>query len=317
MDNHFALKSGHKVWVTGHTGMLGAAVLKLLENRGCFEVIVATHQELELTDPGAVADFYRQNQPDWVIHCAAKVGGIGANLSYPADLIGENLAIQNAVIWGAHHANIQNLCFIGSSCIYPKECPQPMKEESLLTGKLEPSNEAYAIAKIAGLHLCEAISKQYRRNYFTVLPCNIYGPGDNFDPDNSHVVAAMIRRFQLSSCEESVECWGSGNPVREFLYVDDAASAILFLCQQSPFGKGKINIGTGVPVTIRQLAMAVQKTVGHKGKIEWNTLKPDGYPAKVNDIEALNKLGWKPLVSLEEGLRLTFEWWQSHVGASG
>lgn len=306
--------SEKSVWVTGHTGMLGSAVVRALENMDSASLITATHGQLELTDSARVDEFLKDTQPDWVIHCAAKVGGIGANLAQPSEFMAENLAMQQSVIWGANRNGVKNLCFVSSSCVYPRDCAQPMRESDLLTGPLEPSNEPYALAKIAGMKLCEAIFKQTGKNYFSVMPCNLYGPSDNFDPERSHVMGAMIRRFWEAKEGESVVCWGSGKPVREFLFVDDAARAILALCEAEELSSRMINIGTGKPVTIKELAETVQRGVGKSGAIEWDVSKPDGYPAKVNDVAILKSIGWQPQVSLEDGIQKTLKWWRAQQG---
>lgn len=308
------LKPSDKIFVAGHRGLVGSAILRALKARGFEHVIVRTRGELDLENQAAVRSFLAAESLDWVIDCAALVGGIEANRSRPADFIGRNLGIQQNLIWGAFEAGIENFCFLGSSCIYPRDADQPMAEDAVLTGSLEPTNAPYAIAKIAGMTLCESIWRQYGRNYFTVMPPNIYGENDNFDPEGSHVMAAMIRRFHEALPHKDVTCWGSGSPRREFLYVDDAADAILFLCE-SDLSWRTVNIGTGVSVSVKELAETVQSVVGHTGSIGWDTTRPDGYPEKTNDVSRLTGLGWSPTVGLEEGIRRTYRWYLENIEA--
>lgn len=306
------LEKSAKVFVAGHRGLAGSAVVRRLQAAGFSNLVMRTRAELDLTRQAEVEAFFAAEQPDLVIDAAALVGGIQANKDRPADFIAENLAIQQNVIWGAYRSGVKRLCFLGSSCIYPRDAAQPMSEDTVLSGPLEPSNAPYAMAKLAGMALCEALHVQYGVDYFTVLPCNLYGENDNFDPRSSHVMAAMIRRFHEALPDKDVVCWGSGTPVREFLYVDDFADAILFLCDQEALPRRSLNIGTGVGVSIRELAETVQGVVGHRGSIGWDTSKPDGYPAKVNDVSVLRGMGWSPSVCLEEGIRRAYEWWRSY-----
>jgi len=254
-----------------------------------------------------VSAFFESEKPDWIVMAAAKVGGILANSTYPADFIGLNLVMQCNLIWGAHLAGIQNFCFLGSSCIYPRETKQPIPEEAMLTGKPEPTNAAYAVAKIAGVVLCESIRKQYGKNYFTCMPPNVYGPGDNYNLETSHVLPALIRKFHEAKLNGNtpVTCWGTGSPKREFLYSDDVANAIVFLMnnENTP---DMVNIGVGTSVTIKELSETVQKVVGHSGEINWDTSKPDGFPEKTNDVTRLFGLGWKPEYSLESGIHAAY-----------
>lgn len=247
-----------------------------------------------------------------MVDAAALVGGIKANSTRPADFIGTNLAIQQSLIWGSHLAEIPKLLFLGSSCVYPRDTPQPIPESALLTGPPEPTNAPYAIAKIAGMTLCDAIKKQYCRDYFTVMPPNIYGPGDNFDPQGSHVMAAMIRRFHENLPDTPVVCWGTGSPRREFLHTDDAADACVFLLGLLDV-PSMVNVGTGTSISIKDLAETVQKVVGHKGAISWDTSMPDGFPEKTNDVSRLRALGWTPKISLEDGIRDSYEWFKSSL----
>lgn len=300
------------VFVAGGSGMVGSALKRRLAAGGYGRVLAPSRRELDLTDQGAVRRFYESERPDVVINAAALVGGIEANRSRPAEFVGLNLAIQQNVIWEAFRAGVGQLCFLGSSCIYPRLAEQPMREESMLTGALEPTNAPYAVAKIAGVTMCSSISAQYGRDYFSVLPCNLYGTGDNYDPAGSHVMAAMIRRFHEALPDTDVVCWGSGSPVREFLDVDDAADAIVFLCE----AEGRpdlVNVGSGVGVSIRELAETVQKVVGHRGAVAWDTSKPDGFPAKVNDVSKLRGMGWSAKVGLEEGVGRAYRWFLANV----
>jgi nucleoside-diphosphate-sugar epimerase len=304
-----ALKKDSKVYLAGHRGLVGSAILRAL---GSHQVIVRTRQELDLSDQRATYEFLRTEKPDVVIVAAAKVGGIHANRTQPADFIGENLLIESNLIWGSHLADVPNLLFLGSSCIYPRETSQPIPETALFSGPPEPTNAPYAVAKIAGLYLCDSISAQYGRNYFTVMPPNVYGVGDNFHPEHSHVIGALIRRFHENLPNKPVTCWGSGSPRREFLYSDDVADACVFLLQQEKVS-GHINVGTGTSVTIKSLAETIQGVVGHTGEIAWDTSMPDGFPEKTMDVSRLAALGWKPKIALEDGLRMAYEWFKANV----
>lgn len=310
-----------KIYVAGHRGMVGSAIVRNLKAKGYGNIITRTHLELDLTNQSAVASFFDQEKPDQVYLAAAKVGGIYANNTYPAEFIYDNLMVQNNVIHQAFVSGVKKLLFLGSSCIYPKMAEQPMQEGALLTGKLEPTNEPYAIAKIAGIKMCESYNRQYGAShgvdYRSVMPTNLYGPGDNYHPENSHVIPALIRRFHEAKLSNSPEViiWGTGTPKREFLYVDDMAAASVFVMQldKSLYGQqteptlNHINVGYGSDVTISELAKAVGKAVGYEGKIEFDPSKPDGTPRKWMDSSKLNCLGWKPLVALDDGLRLAYD----------
>ncbi len=310
-----------KIYVAGHRGMVGSAILRKLRQHGPTNIVTRTHAELDLTDQAAVRAFFEAEKPDQVFLAAAKVGGIHANNTYPAEFIYQNLMIQANVIDAAFRTGVQKLLFLGSSCIYPKSAPQPMAEDALLTGTLEPTNEPYAIAKIAGIKLCESYNRQYGRShgvdYRSVMPTNLYGPGDNYHPENSHVIPALIRRFHVAKLANSptVSIWGSGTPRREFLYVDDMAAASVFVmnlpkatldAHTQPM-QSHINVGFGHDITIKELALAVGKTVGFQGLIEFDTSKPDGSPRKLMDSKTLNALGWKANVGLEAGLAAAYQ----------
>ncbi len=301
------LKKTDKIFLAGHRGLVGSAIHRRLVSAGYENVIVRTRGELDLQDQSAVNKFYAQEKPDAVILAAAKVGGIHANRTYPADFIGENLTIQNNVIWGAHLADVPQLQFLGSSCIYPRETFQPIPEDALLTGKPEPTNAPYAIAKIAGLYLCDSIQSQYGRNYFTVMPPNAYGDRDNYDLQTSHVLPALVRKFHEALPGNSVTCWGTGTPRREFLHSDDIADACTFLLEQENV-TGHVNVGTGSSVSIRELAETIQKIVGHQGEINWDTSMPDGFPEKTMDVAKLFAMGWRPKITLEQGIQSAYAW---------
>lgn len=307
-------KKDAKVFVAGHRGLVGSAIVRRLETGGYRHVITRTRQELDLLNQAAVAQFLNEERPDWVVLAAAKVGGIHANNTYPADFIGQNLVIESNVIWGAHLAQVPNFLFLGSSCIYPRETKQPIPEEALLTAPPEPTNAPYAIAKIAGLYLCDSIRRQHGKNYFTAMPPNVYGPGDNFDLKTSHVLPALIRKFHEAreAGNAPVTCWGSGNPRREFLYSDDVADALVFLMEQDRV-EGHINIGTGTSVSIRELAETVQRAVGHTGDVIWDTSMPDGFPEKTMDVSKLFGLGWRPRLPLAEGVDQAYAWYRNHL----
>lgn len=305
-----------RVYIAGHRGLVGSAIWRELASAGFKNLIGRSRTELDLQDASAVRSFYAQEKPAYVLIAAAKVGGILANSTYPAQFLYENLQIQNNLIHGAHQAGVKKLLFLGSSCIYPKLAPQPIKEEYLLTGPLEPTNEWYAIAKIAGIKLCQAYRRQYGCDFISAMPTNMYGPNDNFDLQSSHVLPALIRKFHEAKIANAatVTCWGTGTPLREFLYADDLARACLFLLEnysETQF----INIGYGSDVTIKQLAETVQRVVGFKGEIVWDTSKPDGTPRKLMDSSRLSALGWKPAVDLETGIRLAYEFFLKNGGA--
>ena len=307
-----------KVFVAGHRGMVGAAIVRNLEQKENIEIITRTRTELDLTDQKEVSRFFADNSIDEVYLAAAKVGGIHANNTYPAEFIYENLMIEANIIHAAHANNVQKLLFLGSSCIYPKLAEQPMTESALLTGTLEETNEPYAIAKIAGIKLCESYNRQYGRDYRSVMPTNLYGPHDNFHPENSHVIPALLRRFYEAAQrgDSEVVAWGSGKPMREFLHVDDMAAASIHVMElddetyqanTQPM-LSHINVGTGEDCTIRELVETVAKVTGFKGNIVWDTTKPDGAPRKLMNVSRLHDLGWKHTYDLERGLQHAFDW---------
>lgn len=298
-----------KIYVAGHRGLVGSAILRKLRAEGYSNIITRTHQELDLTNQQAVYQFFEAERPEYVFLAAAKVGGILANSTYPADFIRENLLIQTNVIDAAYRYGVKKLLFLGSSCIYPKFAPQPIKEEYLLTGALEPTNEPYAVAKIAGIKMCQAYNKQYGTNFICVMPTNLYGPGDNFDLETSHVLPALIRKFHEAKVTGAphVVVWGSGTPRREFLHVDDLADACLFLMNNYDSSE-IINIGVGKDLTIAELAQLIKEIVGYKGEIVFDTTKPDGTPRKLLDVSKIFNLGWRPRILLEDGIRSTYEW---------
>ena len=308
----------HKVYIAGHRGMAGSAILRYLQaaGLGMQDFIIRTHRELDLTSQAAVRAFFQQEKPDHVYLAAAKVGGIHANNTYPAEFIYQNLMVEANVIHEAWQSGVQKLLFLGSSCIYPRRAPQPMSEGTLLTGPLESTNEPYAIAKIAGIKLCESYNRQYGTDYRSVMPTNLYGIGDNYHPENSHVIPALIRRLHEAkiSVASVVSIWGTGTPRREFLYIDDMAAACVHLmnldkatysAHTSPM-QSHINVGSGEDITIKELALTIAKVIGYEGAIEFDPTKPDGTPRKLMDSTRLNNLGWQASVSLEEGLKLAY-----------
>lgn len=304
------MKKEAKIYVAGHRGLVGSAIIRTLMKNGYTNLITRTHSELNLLDQQAVANFFTTEKPEYVFLAAAKVGGIMANKEYPADFIYQNLQMQNNVIENSHQNKVTKLLFLGSSCIYPKMAPQPIKEEYLLTGPLEPTNDAYAIAKIAGIMMCQSYHRQYGSNFISVMPTNLYGENDNFNLENSHVLPALIRRFHEAkiSGAPSVTLWGTGTPKREFLYVDDLAEACLHLMQT--YNEPEIvNIGTGEDVTIKELAETIAEIVGYKGILDWDTTKPDGTPRKLLDVSKLHSLGFKHKTPLEEGIKKTYLWY--------
>lgn len=296
-----------KIYVAGHRGMVGSAIVRQLEAKGYNNIVTRTHGQLDLLDQQAVFAFLAEEQPDYIFIAAAKVGGIQANNTYRADFIYQNLVIEANLIHGAHLAGVQRLCFLGSSCIYPRDCAQPIKEEYLLTGPLEPTNEPYAIAKIAGIKLCESYNTQYGRQYVSAMPTNLYGPNDNYDLANSHVLPALIRKaYEAKQAgSQDLVIWGSGTPKREFLYVDDMADACVFLMENN-INHGIYNVGTGSDVTIRELAEAVMSVVGFEGGIVFDQTKPDGTPRKLLDVSRLKALGWQAKIPLIEGIALAY-----------
>nr|WP_269530555.1 GDP-L-fucose synthase [Algiphilus aromaticivorans] len=303
------MQQDSRVFVAGHRGLVGSAICRKLQAEGYSGVLTRSRSETDLTDPGEVRHFFAESQPEYVFLAAAKVGGIHANDSAPADFLRDNLQIQLNVIDAAYRAGVKKLVFLGSSCIYPKHAPQPMKEEHLLTGPLEPTNEWYAIAKIAGIKQCQAYRRQYGFNAISLMPTNLYGPGDNFDLQNSHVLPALIRKFHEAreAGEATVTVWGSGMPRREFLHVDDLADACLFLMQHYD-GEDIVNIGWGEDLSIAELAAMVKEVVGFEGEIVYDSDKPDGTPRKLMDTSRLTGLGWRPSIGLREGLEQTYRW---------
>jgi GDP-L-fucose synthase len=299
-----------KIYVAGHRGLVGSAIHRKLKEKGCTNIIGRTHKELDLERQAQVESFFQEQRPEYVFLGAAKVGGIWANNTFPAEFIYSNIIVQINVIDSAYRTGVKKLLFLGSSCIYPKHCPQPMKEEYLLTGQLEPTNEPYAVAKIAGIKTCQSYNQQYGTNNISVMPTNLYGPNDNFDLETSHVIPALIRKFHEAKIKSnpSVILWGTGTPKREFLYVDDLADACIFLMNHYD-ESDIINVGCGEDVSIAELALIVKDIVGYTGDIEYDIENPDGTPRKLLDVSKLRGLGWKPKISLEEGIRKTYEWY--------
>jgi GDP-L-fucose synthase len=308
-----------KIYIAGHRGLVGSAIVRQLEKRGFTNLLMHTHKELDLTNQAQVQNFFQQEKPDYVILAAAKVGGIHANNTYPADFIYQNMMIEANVINSAYENKIKRLLFLGSTCIYPKAVEQPMREDALLTDVLEPTNEPYALAKIAGIKLCESYNRQHGTDFRSVMPTNLYGIDDNFHPENSHVIPALMRRFHEAKANSNAEVvvWGSGNAMREFLYVDDMAQASLFVLEldertykdniQSMLSH--INVGTGKDITIREMAEIMKQVVGYEGKLTFDTTKPDGAPRKLIDVSRLSNMGWKYSIDLEEGLKKTYKWY--------
>lgn len=311
------MEKNDKIYVAGHRGLVGSAIVRSLERQGYTNVIGRTHSELDLLDQLAVRNFFDAERPDVVILAAAKVGGINANNTAPADFAYENLQIQCNVIKCAHDYKVKKLLFLGSTCIYPKMAPQPIPEDALLTGPLEQTNEAYALAKISGMQMCKYFKRQYGDNFISCMPTNLYGPHDNYELNGSHVMPAMIRKFHEAKVNNapSVELWGTGSPLREFLYVDDMADACVFLLENYE-GEQHVNIGTGKEVTIKQLAETVKKTVGYEGEIVWNKDMPDGTPRKLTDVSKLHEMGFCHKVDLEEGVELAYNWFKENVASA-
>ena len=303
-----------KIYIAGHRGMVGSAIWRALEAKGYKHLIGRSSKELDLRNQQAVTDFFRQERPEIVIDAAARVGGILANNDYPYQFLMENMQIQNNLIDSAHRFDCETFVFLGSSCIYPKLAPQPLKEEYLLTASLEPTNEWYALAKISGVKACEAIRKQFNKNFVSLMPTNLYGPFDNFDLQTSHVLPAMIRKFHEAkeNGHTAVTLWGSGTPMREFLHVDDMADAVVFALENR-LADNLYNIGTGVDLTIKALAELIQKTVGHQGELIWDSEKPDGTPRKLMDVNKMSKAGWAAKIPLEEGIVSTYQWFLENV----
>jgi GDP-L-fucose synthase len=302
-----------KIYLAGHRGLVGSAILRQLKKEGYENIVTRTHQELDLIRQADVEQFFAEEKPEYVFLAAARVGGIHANSTYKADFIFQNLQVQNNVIHQSYLHGVKKMLFLGSSCIYPKNCPQPMKEEYLLTGKLETTNDAYAIAKIAGIKMCQSYNQQYETNFISVMPTNLYGPYDNFDLKSSHVLPAMLRKFHEAKAngQAPVELWGSGTPRREFVYSEDMADACLHVMKRVNAGDSPgdlYNIGSGLDLTIKELALKIQSTIGHQGEIKWDASQPDGTLRKLQDVSRLSKLGWTVKTSFKEGLQLTYDW---------
>lgn len=308
------MEKSDKIYVAGHRGLVGSAIVRNLKAKGYDNVIGRTHKELDLTDQAMVRAFFEEERPDVVVLAAAKVGGINANNTSPADFAYENMQIQCNVIESCHRYQVKKLLFLGSTCIYPRMAPQPIPEDALLTGPLEETNEAYAIAKIAGLEMCKFYKRQYGDHFISCMPTNLYGPYDNYDLQGSHVMPAMIRKFHEAKVDNAptVELWGTGTPLREFLYVDDMADACVYLLEHYD-GEQHVNIGTGKEVTIKELANIVKRTVGYQGEIVWNQDMPDGTPRKLTNVDKLHGLGWTHKVELEEGVGLAYKWFKENV----
>lgn len=307
------LERSAKIYVAGHRGLVGSAIWRKLESEGFTNIVGRTSSELDLTDRGAVFDFFEAEKPEYVVLAAAKVGGILANNTYPADFLSVNLQIQVNTMDAALEHNVSRLLFLGSSCIYPQMAPQPLKEEYLLTGHLEPTNDAYAIAKIAGILQVQAIRRQHGRSWISAMPTNLYGPGDNFSPHGSHVMPALIRRYHeaVQNGATAVTNWGSGTPLREFLHVDDMAAACLFLLENYD-GHDQVNVGVGSDVTIKELSETVARAVGYEGDMEWDSTKPDGTPRKLMDVSKLAEAGWTAQISLSDGIQQTVNWFRAN-----
>ena len=302
------MQKNSKIYVAGHRGLVGSAILRALEKQGFTNLITRTSSEVDLRDYNQTADFFAKEKPEYVFLAAAKVGGIQANNTYRAEFLYDNMMIQNNVIHQAYVNNVKKLLFLGSSCIYPKMAPQPLKEDSLLTGTLEPTNEPYAIAKIAGIKMCDAYRSQYNANFISAMPTNMYGPNDNYDLNNSHVLPALLRKFHEAKEQNHPEVvvWGTGKPLREFLHSDDLAKACIFLMQNYD-DFGHVNVGIGEDISIKDLALLIKKIVGYEGNLVWDTSKPDGTPRKLMDVTKINNLGWKAEIGLEEGITKVYQ----------
>ena len=311
------MKSNSRIYVAGHRGLVGSAIIRSLKQRGFENLITRTHAELELMDAVAVKDFFEQAKPEYVFLAAAKVGGIHANSTYPADFMRENLIVQTNVIHESWRQGVVKLLFLGSSCIYPKLCPQPIKEEYLLSGELEKTNDAYALAKIAGIKTCQSYNQQHGTHFISAMPTNLYGVNDNFHPENSHVLPALIRRFHEAKLAniESISIWGTGTSRREFLHSDDLADAVLFLMENYDDSE-IVNVGCGKDQTIKELAETIQEVVGYTGHLKFDSTRPDGTPQKILDISKINSLGWKPTISLREGLKQVYQWYTEQYHSS-
>ena len=311
------MKSNSRIYVAGHRGLVGSAIIRSLKQRGFENLITRTHAELELMDAVAVKDFFEQAKPEYVFLAAAKVGGIHANSTYPADFMRENLIVQTNVIHESWRQGVVKLLFLGSSCIYPKLCPQPIKEEYLLSGELEKTNDAYALAKIAGIKTCQSYNQQHGTNFISAMPTNLYGVNDNFHPENSHVLPALIRRFHEAKLAnvESISIWGTGTSRREFLHSSDLADAVLFLMENYDDSE-IVNVGCGKDQTIKELAETIQEVVGYTGHLKFDSTRPDGTPQKILDISKINSLGWKSTISLREGLKQVYQWYTKQYRSS-
>jgi GDP-L-fucose synthase len=307
------MESSKITFVAGHKGMVGSAIVRALKDRGASNIVTRTSKELDLRNRTEVDQFFEQEKPELVYLAAAKVGGIHANTTYPADFLVDNILMTTNVIDAAHKHGVEKLLFLGSSCIYPRLASQPISEEALLTGPLEPTNEAYALAKIAGLKMCDAFRKQHGCNFISAMPTNLYGPGDNYHPENSHVLPALIRRFHeaVRDGKKEVVCWGSGSPKREFLHVDDLAKGLLHLMDHHN-SEGWINIGTGEDLTIKELALTIADVVGYQGDVIWDTSKPDGTPRKLLNLDRINEMGWKASITLRQGIESVYADYLSH-----
>ncbi len=307
-----------KIYVAGHRGLAGSALMRALMRQGYTNIVVRTHAELELRDSRAVADFFATEKPEYVFLAAARVGGIVANNTYPAEFLFDNLQIQNNIIHQSYLSQVKKLLFLGSSCVYPRDCAQPIKETYLLTGALESTNEPYAIAKIAGIKMCESYNRQYGTNFIAVMPSNLYGPGDNFHHETSHVIPGIMRKLHEAKerAQESVSLWGTGHVRREFLYVDDAADACVFLMNTFEYRVSEpvfVNVGSGTDMTVEELAQEINRVVGFSGTIVWDTSRPSGTPQKVLDVSRMRALGWESHVSLREGLEKTYQWFLNQI----
>jgi GDP-L-fucose synthase len=304
------MNSNSKIYVAGNTGLVGSAIVRMLHRKGYTNILSTPSSHFDLRRQTEVERFFQINEPEYVYLAAAKVGGIGANKDYPAHFIYDNLMIQSNIIHAARKFGVKKLLFLGSSCIYPKMCEQPIKEEYLMTGPLEPTNDAYAIAKIAGIKMCQAYRKQYGFNAISLMPTNLYGPNDNFDLESSHVLPAMIRKFH--EAKSIVNLWGDGSPMREFLHVDDLAEAC-FACMKDYDGVDPLNVGTGTDVTIKELAETIADVVGYTGEIKWDATKPNGTPRKVLNIDKIKSIGWDPQIGLRQGIESTYEWYKDYA----
>src|SRR5581483_8585228 len=308
------MNKNSKIFIAGHRGLVGSAIVRKLQTDGYKKLLLKTRQELDLTDKTVVENFFKKEKPELVVLAAAKVGGIKANMTYPSEFLYENLQIPDTVIWSAHQNGVKKLLFLGSSCIFPRNSAQPMKEEYFLEGRPEPTNEAYAIAKIAGLKFCEYIYEEFSKQFVSCMPTNIYGPGDNFDFESSHVIPALMRRMHEAKLNKTPEVvvWGTGNTRREFLHCDDLADAVLFLLQNYK-NKQFINVGTGEDISIKELAHLIKEVVGYKGNLVFDSTKPDGFPRKLLDVSRIHKLGWHHKIPFEKGLKDTYSWYTAQT----